>query len=41
MGEEQIVLKQAKIRKEKNADQVDFTNLCEIKVQGEDLIKHN
>lgn len=41
MGEEQIVLKQAKIRKEKNADQVDFTNLREIKVQGEDLIKHN
>lgn len=41
MGEEQIVLQQAKIRKEKNADQVDFTNLREIKVQGEDLIKHN
>lgn len=41
MGEQQIVLKQARVRKEKNADQVDFTNLHEIKVQGEDLIKHN
>lgn len=40
MGGQQIVLKQAKTGKENNADHVDFSNLHEINVQGEDLIIH-
>lgn len=40
-GRQQRVLKQAKTRKENNADHVDFSNLHEINVQGEDLITQN
>lgn len=40
MGGQQIVLKRAKIGKENNAGHVDFSNLHEINVQGEDLIAH-
>lgn len=40
MGGQQIALKRAKIGKENNADYVDFSNLHEINVQGEDLITH-